>query len=495
MIHLLATAFVFLNSYALPYHVDKSVRGAIIQGHFSRIKNDTLTLLFFPEKFGVIRTGSNSQKKIIHNGSFRFTIPIINKPGYFILYSSSLNKDLEHNLYLDSYIIEPGDNIKMEITEKNIIKFSGMHAEKYRCLNTLDTIRSQQTSNKKLETVAMIKEDISSTLESLGDYSFLLKKLRVLEGFKKDLAPLIYEMIKCDLICSNVRDRYNFFGMYWPLAFELADSIIRKKKMIDFFRTKMDIEPDVSKDAKRLSANYSDLKVIRASMDLKIQKDSASIQDAKYAYQQLKIIDTFYREKILTTFLLYLSYGHGYLSVDSCRNDAIEFMHDQYYSSLLEDVNKKISKGSIAYDFKLTDMNNRKVSLSEFKGKVVLMDFWFTGCDACISCAGQLQKVINNFSENNKVVFLSISIDKNKSTWSKSVESGHYASPEREINLFTNGLGTDYPMMKYYGITSFPTLLLIDKKGNIYSSTPPRPDGYNGIEKLTAMIYDALGKE
>jgi len=63
-----------------------------------------------------------------------------------------------------------------------------------------------------------------------------------------------------------------------------------------------------------------------------------------------------------------------------------------------------------APDFQLRSINNKSVSLSDFKGQVVLIDFWATWCGPCKVAMPHIQRIFDENKENGFVV-LSISID------------------------------------------------------------------------------------
>ena len=149
---------------------------------------------------------------------------------------------------------------------------------------------------------------------------------------------------------------------------------------------------------------------------------------------------------------------------------------------------ESISKGVAAYDFELPSVEDKLVSLQSLRGKVVLVDFWFTGCSACKAFAGSLEKAVIPQYSDTSVAFVSICLDKDKNKWLKSVDQGGYTTA-RSINLYTEGRGFEHPLVRFYNISSCPFLLLIDREGNIISSTVPRTS-----KELCFAIDEALKK-
>jgi len=113
--------------------------------------------------------------------------------------------------------------------------------------------------------------------------------------------------------------------------------------------------------------------------------------------------------------------------------------------------------------------NGKDVNLATYKGKVVVLDFWFTGCLNCMQFySSSLSKAEKQFANNKDVVFISVCIDKDKDKWLASIEKGKYTS-KRSINVYTCGFGDQDEIIKQYNISSYPQPIIIDKKGKIVS--------------------------
>lgn len=136
---------------------------------------------------------------------------------------------------------------------------------------------------------------------------------------------------------------------------------------------------------------------------------------------------------------------------------------------IYEEIERKFAVGKPFYDFSLPDSMGKMYSLKDFKGKILVIDFWFNGCVGCkqmVPFLEQLEKEI----DNKNIKFISIGIDKRES-WLKGI--GRYSSPN-SLQLFTNGRSNDHPMMKYLNIYSYPRLIVVDRDGKILSA-PPDP--------------------
>ncbi|SEM04977.1 Thioredoxin-like [bacterium A37T11] len=119
--------------------------------------------------------------------------------------------------------------------------------------------------------------------------------------------------------------------------------------------------------------------------------------------------------------------------------------------------------------FQLPDSAGRLLGPADFKGNVLLIDFWYTGCSGCSYFYQHTLSSVEKALENYKhVAFLSICADKEYTRWQASVASGLYTSSEVTNAYFGEGIGFSHELLKHYGIKSFPRVILIDKKGTVY---------------------------
>lgn len=123
-------------------------------------------------------------------------------------------------------------------------------------------------------------------------------------------------------------------------------------------------------------------------------------------------------------------------------------------------------------DLELTDQFGNTHTLSDYKGKVIFLNFWATWCGPCRNEMPDIQKLYDEYSaqgEDAEVVILGIA----------GPGIGQEKSAE-EIADFMTENGYTYPvlmdtsgeMFTQYGISAFPTTFMIDKDGNVYGYVP-----------------------
>ena len=131
----------------------------------------------------------------------------------------------------------------------------------------------------------------------------------------------------------------------------------------------------------------------------------------------------------------------------------------------------KTGKGEPAIPFDGTTPDGTKVSLGDFKGKVVLVDVWATWCGPCIAEIPHLKKLEEEMAGKD-VVFISYSIDEMKdlAKWKEFVTAKKLGG----VQLIGDA-GFKSPVCTAYKITSIPRFMVFDKNGKIVSVAAPRP--------------------
>ncbi|MDF2192830.1 TlpA disulfide reductase family protein [Paraflavitalea sp. CAU 1676] len=133
---------------------------------------------------------------------------------------------------------------------------------------------------------------------------------------------------------------------------------------------------------------------------------------------------------------------------------------------------KESSKpGAQAINFTYPDNKGKKVSLTDFKGKVVLVDVWATWCGPCKKELPDLKKMEEEM-RGLDIVFMSVSVDEEKDhqKWEDFIAKEEM----KGVQLFASGWSD---IAKNYDIKAIPRFMVFDKKGNIVSIDAPRPSG------------------
>lgn len=161
---------------------------------------------------------------------------------------------------------------------------------------------------------------------------------------------------------------------------------------------------------------------------------------------------------------------------DEALKAQVQALYDEY--SLLK-------PGVAAPAFSLTDAKGRTVKLSDFKGKVVYIDFWASWCTPCLAEFKHLP-ALKSMLPSDSVVLLYINVDDDKNRWLAA--SAKHLSTETDLwagNLFTSEVAQAYQV---HGV---PKYVLIDKEGRIFNMQAPRPSSPDSVLEQVREAYQA----
>lgn len=116
-----------------------------------------------------------------------------------------------------------------------------------------------------------------------------------------------------------------------------------------------------------------------------------------------------------------------------------------------------ITIGSAVPDIELVDINQKKYTISEFKGSVVFINFWATWCEPCIDELPSIEILFRQFSKNPQFKVITLLFKDNSQRALKYMKKNGYTFP---VYLNPDGLAA-----KKFGITGVPETFIIDKKG------------------------------
>lgn len=390
----------------------------------------------------------NEKKTILAiNGLISFDVERLDKPVYLsVSFTDSLSG--KNKYIIPACLIEPGDSIRMNAKEN---LFSGRGAAKY---------------------------TLQSKLLAINDFG---QKNDILRSFQKEISPAIFNIIRTDIQGSECLDKVRL------LLSEYKRGLITKS-MANRILSDCD-SMAVTSQVPDMAVKYQAYLFER----IYVKQTLAESQDTLYVYNYIQqTYQGALRDKLA---FLFIKREIDRLN-DSLVVEIASTIQDQVLRETIEEYRNTMRVGVKATDFALPDVNGKLVRLSDYKGKVIFIDFWFTGCKGCLMYYEEiLSKAEPFYRANQDVVFISVSIDKSKDKWLNSIfgtdkKSGKYSSPE-VVNVYTSGLGTRHPVIDRYQVRGYPRPVLIGRNGRIYAVDSNVLRG-RGLESLKAIIARAL---
>ena len=381
------------------------------------------------------------------DGSFDFSFDL-KRPGY---YSVGRN-----TLYLT-----PGDDMEVYLsTSQSQSWFKGKGAE----VNNYMKGRLSPQRGSFLDVGHNVKADFEQTKKYIDELAAQREKeLKALQNVSKEFVELETMRIKGDVA--------NSYMMYlWYSSLLRNDKTKEeKKKIIDEFKNS--IREYINPLLKEISAKdkYLDVAVVRG-----ILLSNCDTSTSVYDFPKSKRLKEFYdaytmgmrMEEVMTQSLYNELHAFGSKLKSADIKQAFLWRLEQ---------RARLMEGRPAIDFSVMDMNGKEGKLSDYKGKVLYVDFWATWCGPCLG-------EIPSFNELSKkypnIQFVGVSLDERMKSWQNKLKKDSDHGNVLEL------ISRDPLIWTGWDITGIPRFLLIDKDFKIISASAPWPSQKEEIVPL-----------
>lgn len=220
-----------------------------------------------------------------------------------------------------------------------------------------------------------------------------------------------------------------------------------------------------------LDDRYADLKANEASLKegefeakvKKLRKDW-DIHFESYKKKQIELINANLSSVVAADAFLYF---YKKISPKEAKEIASRFTGNAGSSELIASIIKKIDwieackNGKPAPDFTLNTPEGKPLTLSSFKGKIVILDFWASWCGPCRAENPNIIKLHNKF-HNKGLEIISISLDRSKEAWVKAIKKDgmvwHHVS---ELKKWKSEI------VSQYGVSAVPHIVIVNEEGII----------------------------
>ncbi len=152
---------------------------------------------------------------------------------------------------------------------------------------------------------------------------------------------------------------------------------------------------------------------------------------------------------------LFITYANEYLETYGDKSESAQKLRSQIKNA------QSFVVGAEAPDFAMNNMEGEKVKLSDFKGKVVLIDFWASWCGPCRKENPHVVKLYEKYQKDGFEI-LGVSLDKTQDRWVQAVAKDGLTWPQ-----VSDLKGWQNEVAQMYSVKSIPHTVLLDKEGKI----------------------------
>lgn len=276
-----------------------------------------------------------------------------------------------------------------------------------------------------------------------------------------------------DVDTADVKDgKFTFKGVVdQPLLYGLATEEMNYPVQLFVENVKMDVK--ISSDGETLTVQNSPVNTL-------FQENAGKVFEEGYNIDSLV---TKYPDSPVSAFYLYRYFTYQ-LPLDELKATRAKISPALAACPYVKDLDgiikqlENVQIGKVAPEFSLPDTAGVSVSLSDFRGKYVLLDFWASWCPPCRRENPNVVKAFNEYKDKDFTI-IGISLDKDKSKWMKAIA---------DDNLTWTHLSDlkywDSEIPALYGVRGIPANVLLGPDGVILAKNITGEDLHKTLQEV-----------
>lgn len=422
---------------------------------------------------GVIKNYDGALVRIAVQGSLKRDTLKVNEKGEFQYIPVVPQKGEVYELFVKGYrpgvplFLSGGDQVNVEITllPEQVVEcvFSGDRERENEYLAALYAIEDSREWYSPEVTTLAFKDFKLRTDEKEKQLQALANRIKdqdVRERLARQ-AYLCFQVRRVSWYCSGSRENVDDpdFPMF-VATINLNDSLTCSEELLEYV-----IGWHLSQDTSRDWSDYprKSLELVgRLITDRAMKNYHLTSMFRKYLNQSVAL-------SLQEAYELYNTL---------CTDENLKREVGEEYKEYVR-VNGNLMKGSVAPDFEMMGVTGEKCRLSDFKGKVLLVDVWATWCAPCREELPYMAKLKEYFKKDNRIEIISVAVDNNTNTWKKFLEKEKPAWEQYIVDKKTNDF-----LEKEYRIVGIPHFMLLDQEGRFIAYSFVRPSEPECVELL-----------
>lgn len=374
------------------------------------------------------------------NGQFEYKMPI-GKNGFYYI-GNAMNNTFPVILGTEARVVLKGDCRQFKNTQVVVSPLN----ESYASIKT--RLREMQSTNSGLireyRSSRNNPEQLEQTVQKFIDLD--AQKLQYYETIKKENAYL------GKVVAFNTYFSYQSSGKGYKSEFDYY--ISEFFSLIDWKDEDLNRMPWVFEKAQEYASTISLFKLPNENHKMILDMVLQDIPSDSRAYQlALAGITAGLKSRDHTNFVPFAKqYVEKY---EEAYPNAVKPLKIQLEQS------KAFVIGGEAPDFSQVSPEGASISLSDLKGKIVLVDFWASWCGPCRRENPNVVRMYNKYKDKGFEI-LGVSLDSNKDRWVAAIAKDGLTWPQiSDLKGWANAAA------QLYGVTSIPQTVLVDKDGKI----------------------------
>jgi len=333
---------------------------------------------------------------------------------------------------------------------------------------------------EQVRPVASDPAEIDALVSSLGDfvqqYPAIFRTVRLSEDEKQALKTAIEQGIQLFEKTPSIEQKY--WAAELLLKARLAQAReqppsstaeLRAMEELIAFLEKKPEKIEILPVAKYFAIRYSIILLAKQGND---QPDPYQVKQAvkQYITENPGSLDTFGRV-LVDVAVQYAAQDRRY-TIETLKEIAEFYKHskfrdDRAYANRLLDTSKRFEMIGHPITFSGVDLAGNRISSTDYKNKVVLVEFWASWCSPCVSMVPEMKRLYELYNKQGFEI-VGVSIDKNKEDLAKFLEARKL--PWKNLSDTATAEKGEIPLARQFGIFEYPTFMLIGRDGKLIAT-------------------------